>query len=77
MRFKLSAYLDMFSDSYFRRATLGDSLGEECRRLGFNMDAGESFINQCSKGACYNADVLERIINDVDSIELLGNGIFS
>ena len=38
------------------------------------MDAGESFIKQCSEKAFYNTEELECIINAVNSIELLGNG---
>lgn len=70
-------YLEMFNDLQVNYPELESSLGEECQRLGFDMDAGESFIKQYSKEAFYNADVLEQIIDKVDSVELLGNGIFS
>lgn len=70
-------YLDMFNDPHVNYPELEHNLGEECQRLGFDMDAGESFIKQYSKEAFYNADVLEQIIDKVDSVELLGNGVFS
>jgi len=41
------------------------------------MDVGESFIEQYSKDAFHKADTLERIINDVDSVDILCNGIYS
>ena len=70
-------YLDMFNDPQVNYLELESNLGEACQRLGFDMDAGESFIKQYSKEAFYNADVLEQIIDKVDSVKLLGNGIFS
>lgn len=70
-------YLDIFNDPQVNYLEFERNLGEECQRLGFDMDAGESFIKQCSKEAFYNADVLEQIIDKVDSVKLLGNGIFS
>jgi len=70
-------YIDMFNDPQVNYLEFERNLGEECQRLGFDMDAGESFIKQCSKEAFYNADVLEQIIDKVDSVKLLGNGIFS
>lgn len=70
-------YLEMFNDPLVNYLELESNLGEECQRLGFDMDAGESFINQYSKEAFYNADELKCIIEKVDSVELLGNGIFS
>ncbi len=70
-------YLEMFNDPQVNCLELESNLGEACQRLGFDMDAGESFIKQYSKEAFYNADVLEQIIDKVDSVELLGNGIFS
>ena len=70
-------YLEMFNDPQVNYLELESHLGEECQRLGFDMDAGESFIKQYSKEAFYNADVLEQIIDKVDSVKLLGNGVFS
>ena len=54
-----------------------NALGKECGNLGFDMDAGESFIERYSKDAFHKADTLERIIRDVDSVDILGNGIYS
>ena len=67
----------MFNDPQVNYSELESNLGEACQRLGFDMDAGESFIKQYSKDSFHKADTLKRIINDVDSIELLGNGIYS
>ena len=70
-------YLDMFNDPQVNYLELESNLGEACQRLGFDMDAGESFIKQYSERAFYNTEELECIINALNSIELLGNGIFS
>lgn len=70
-------FYDMLNDPKADYLMLENDLGKECGDLGFDMDAGESFINQYSKDAFHKADTLERIINDVDSVELLGNGIYS
>lgn len=70
-------FYDMFNDPRVDYLTLENDLGKECDNLGFEMDVGESFIDRYSKDAFHKADTLERIINDVDSIEILGNGIYS
>lgn len=70
-------FYDMFNDPRVDYLTLANALGKECDNLGFEMDVGESFIERYSKDAFHKADTLERIINDVDSIEILGNGIYS
>ena len=70
-------YLDMFNDPQVNYLEFERNLGEECQRLGFDMDTGESFIKQYSEKAFYNTEELECIINALNSIELLGNGIFS
>lgn len=70
-------YIDLFNDSQVRESVLEDGLGEECSKFGFDMDAGESFIKHYSEAAFYKADALESIIHDVDSVELLGSGMFS
>ena len=70
-------FYDMFNDPKADYITLANALGKECDNLGFEMDVGESFIERYSKDAFHKADTLERIINDVDSVEILGNGIYS
>ena len=70
-------FYDMFNVPKADYITLANALGKECDNLGFEMDVGESFIERYSKDAFHKADTLERIINDVDSIEILGNGIYS
>ena len=70
-------FYDMFNDPRVDYLTLENDLGKDCGDLGFDMDAGESFIEQYSKDAFHKADTLERIINDVDSVDILCNGIYS
>ena len=70
-------FYDMFNDPKADYLMLENDLGKECGDLGFDMDAGESFIKQYSEKAFYNTEELECIINALNSIELLGNGIFS
>ena len=70
-------FYDMFNDPKADYLKLENDLGKDCGNLGFDMDAGESFIEQYSKDAFHKADTLERIINDVDSVDILCNGIYS
>lgn len=70
-------FYDMFNDPKADYLKLENDLGKDCGDLGFDMDAGESFIEQYSKDAFHKADTLERIINDVDSVDILCNGIYS
>ena len=70
-------FYDMFNDPKVDYLQLENDLGKECGDQGFDMDAGESFIKEYSEKAFYHAEELELIIDKVDSIELLGNGIYS
>ena len=70
-------YIDMFNDPKADYLKLENDLGKDCGDLGFDMDVGESFIERYSKDAFHKADTLERIINDVDSVDILCNGIYS
>ena len=70
-------FYDMFNDPKADYLKLENDLGKDCGDLGFDMDAGESFIERYSKDAFHKADTLERIINDVDSVDILCNGIYS
>lgn len=75
-------WLDIFmrvppeADSLF-----GDFMEKECFSIGFEMDCGHSFertYKAYSNGAPLNTpDGLSQVIDKVDSVEILGNAIFS
>ena len=52
-------------------------VGEGLADLGFEMDCGESFktaFPNCNLGDC---EAWKRIVNQIDSVQLLGDAIFS
>ena len=50
---------------------------EQCSALGFKMDCGKRFIGFFSNEAFYKNEELEKIINEIDDVDLLGSAIFS
>ena len=49
-------------------------LADDCRALGFQMDCGNAFSEKYGKAAS-SCDELNRIIDEVTDIELLGSAI--
>lgn len=54
-----------------------EGFGEQCLALGFKMDCGKRFIKTFSNDALYKNEYLEKIINSIDDVDLLGSAIFS
>ena len=54
-----------------------DAFADQCFAFGFEMDCGKRFKGTYSSAAFNNNDALDRIIESVDDIELLGSAIFS
>ena len=50
---------------------------QECKSLGFEMDCGESFIERYGADAWNNEEDLNRIIDRVSDVKVIGSGIFS
>lgn len=52
------------------------TMGDECSDLGFEMDCGNAFSEKYGQ-AVNDCDALEKIIDVVDDVNLLGSAIFS
>lgn len=50
---------------------------DECWSLGFEMDCGHSFIKTCGEEAWSSVDGLQRIVDSINDVKLLGSAIFS
>lgn len=54
-----------------------EGFGDKCFALGFEMDCGNRFIDSFSVDAFYKYEALDKIIKDIDDVQLLGSAIFS
>lgn len=70
-------WINKFSDENINYIKLVDRwMADDCIQLGFNMDCGHAFSEKY--GQAFNrCEELEKIINDVVDISLLGSAIFS
>ena len=76
-------YIDYFltkfdpqSSSYYNLFD-SPSFPNECRNLGFEMDCGKSFIDNCGEEAWRSNNGLLQIIDKVNDIKILGSALFS
>lgn len=51
-------------------------MADDCAALGFEMDCGHAFEERYEQAA-YDYEALDRIIDNVDDIPLLGSAIYS
>lgn len=67
-----------FFDNYDGRV-FEEKFGDECNRLGFKMDGGQSFDEAFpdSKAISGDPDSLSNIISQVEDVDLLGSLIYS
>ena len=70
-------YYKLFSNPETQEHEVEMSFGEECFKLGFNMDCGVSFIKKYSEGAYCNPEELEKSISKIQDIDVLGSAVFS
>jgi len=54
-----------------------DGFAEQCLAFGFEMDCGNRFIATFSSGAFYENKELNKVIDDIDDVQLLGSAILS
>lgn len=70
-------WCDKFRDQNINYIELVDHyMADDCAALGFEMDCGHAFTEKYGDAAS-NSDALDRIIDDVDDIPLLGSAIYS
>lgn len=51
-------------------------MADDCNALGFQMDCGHSFSEKYGDAACHH-EALDKIIDEIDDIPLLGSAIYS
>lgn len=70
-------WCDKFRDQKINYIELVDHfMADDCAALGFEMDCGHAFEERYEQ-AVYDYEALDRIIDDVDDISLLGSAIYS
>ena len=70
-------WLDKFRNQEIDYIELVDHyLADDCKELGFEMDSGEEFSKRYGS-AVYEYKELNKIIDYVNDIELLGSAIYS
>lgn len=70
-------WCEKFRDQNINYIDLVDHfMADDCVALGFEMDCGDAFSEKYRQ-AVYNYEVLDRIIDDVTDILLLGSAIYS
>jgi len=70
-------WCDKFRDQKINYIELVDHfMADDCAALGFEMDCGHAFEAQYGS-AVYDHAALDRVIDDVDDIPLLGSAIYS
>lgn len=70
-------WIDKFRDQRIHYTEIVDHyLADDCKELGFQMDCGHAFEEQYGEAAG-TYDGLNRIIDDVTDIKLLGSAIYS
>ena len=71
-------WLNVFMSENPDHSTFEYVMGNDCFSIGFEMDCGESFNRAYSNGENLGrTEHLEKIIDKVDNVELLGSAIFS
>ena len=70
-------WCDKFRDQKINYIELVDHyMAEDCAALGFDMDCGHAFSEKYGN-ASNDSEALDKIIDDVDDIPLLGSAIYS
>ena len=70
-------WLDKFRDQRINYVELVNHyMADDCAALGFQMDCGRAFSEKYG-GAASKCDELDKIIEDVTDIDLLGSAIYS
>lgn len=54
-----------------------EGFADQCFTFRFEMDCGKRFIDTFSNDAFYKNDALDKVIDEIDDVDLLGSAIFS
>lgn len=72
-----SRYLDLFQSKKTTEEMLGESFGEECFELGFQMDCFNAFIEAYGIENPNDTNALKSTIGTIDDVDILCSAIFS
>lgn len=71
-------WCDKFRDQNISSLEVTDHfMADECKTLGFEMDCGHAFTEKYGQAPFSNCEELEKIIDDITDIPLLGSAIYS
>lgn len=63
-----ASYYDFFDSPFFPN---------DCRKLGFEMDCGKSFVDAYGEVAWYYEKDLSEILDNINDLNVIGSGLFS
>lgn len=69
-------YFNIFRNPKSTNSQVEEGFADKCFSLGFEMDSGNSFCERYPK-AFNDAEVLDKIIDEIDDAKFLGTAIFS
>ena len=70
-------YYSLYVNSQTTEHEVEDGFADQCFFFKFEMDCGNKFIETFSCDAFYKNDELDKIIDRIDNVALLGSAIFS
>ena len=70
-------YYKLYLNPKIAEQEVDTGFAELCRNLGFEMDLGESLIKRYGNAAFYHSNALDKVIENVDDVAMLGNAILS
>lgn len=70
-------YYRLYVDAQTTELDVEEGFSEQCFALGFEMDCGERFVEVFSEAAFNSSEELNKIIDDINDVYLLGSAIFS
>lgn len=70
-------YHSLYVDPQTTELDVEKGFAKQCFALGFKMDCGNSFIDAFSADAFNKVEELDKVIDEIDDVQLLGSAIFS
>lgn len=70
-------YHGLYANPQTTECEIEDGFADQCFSFGFEMDCGNKFIEIFSSDAFYKNDELDKVIDDINDVALLGSAIFS
>lgn len=70
-------YHNLYANPQTKECEVEEGFADQCFAFGFEMDFGQKFIEAFSEDAFYENKELEKVIDDIDDMMLLGSAVFS